>query len=437
LTIVALSVLGVAMLCLFRIAAPSKGVADIAWFLKLVVIQSVIYLAVAWLSLRSNDSRSVLVLGLVFAALFRLSIIFFPTYLYDDIYRYIWDGRVQAAGINPYRYIPAEEPLAQLRDEKIYPHINRRETVHTIYPPVAQAAFFLITRFSESVTWMKAAMVGFEAIAIWAIVQLLGSFGYARQRVLIYAWHPLAVWEFAGSGHADALAIAFIALALLAHRKRAETLTGVLIACATCVKLFPVVLFPALYTRRGWKMPVAFVATILVAYLPYLSVGPMRVLGSLPAYSSEQGLVSGKQYFLLALARQIVNVPTLVYFIVVAAVLGILALWMMLKRGDDTRYLRNGLVIASVFMLFQAPHFSWYFTWLIPFLCFIPSVPFFYLTLANFVLYLTWLNDTSNRVVIYKAIIFAPFLILGLLITFSRGTRRTGTSKCLPDSPDV
>ena len=424
-TKIALSILGIAMLLLFRIAVHSKGVADMPWFLELVVVQSVIYVAVSWLSLRSGDSRSLLVLGLVFAALFRFAIIFSPPYLSDDIFRYIWDGRVQAAGVNPYRYIPAEEPLAQLRDENIYPHINRRETVRTIYPPVGQAAFLLITRFSESVTWMKAAMVGFEAIAIWALVALLTSFGFARQRVLIYAWHPLAVWEFAGSGHADALAIAFIALALLARRKNAETLTGVLIACATCVKLFPIVLFPALYKRKSWKMPVAFVATILLAYLPYLSVGPMRVLGSLPAYSSEQGLLTGRQYFLLALVRNVVNVPTVAYFVLVAVVLGGLSLWMMRdQQGDDTRYLRNGLVIASVFMLFQAPHFSWYFTWLIPFLCFIPSILFFYLTLANFVLYLTWLNDTPNRVVIYKALIFGPFVIFGLIEIWLR--RRHG-----------
>ena len=413
------------MLVLFRIAVHSEGVAGMVPFLELVVVQSVVYLAVSWLSLRSSDSRSLLLLGLVFAALFRLAIIFSPPYLSDDIFRYIWDGRVQAAGINPYRYIPAEEPLAQLRDEKIYQRINRRDTVRTIYPPIAQAAFLLITRFSESVTWMKAAMVGFEAIAIWAIVQLLSSFGFARQRVLIYAWHPLAVWEFAGSGHADALAIAFIALALLARRKNAETLTGVLLACATCVKLFPIVLLPAVYIRRSWRMPLAFVATVLIAYLPYLSVGPMGVLGSLPAYSSEQGLISGKQYFLLALARYVVDVPTVAYFVFVAAVLGALSLWMIRdRRGDDTRYLRNGLVIASVFMLFQAPHFSWYFTWLIPFLCFIPSIPFFYLSLANFVLYLTWLNDTPNRVIIYKTLIFAPFLVLGLILIWFRLTRQ-------------
>ena len=413
------------MLILIRIAVHSKGVADIQQFLELVVIQSVIYLVVAWLSLRSRDSRSILVLGLVFAALFRLSILFSPPYLSDDIYRYIWDGRVEAAGINPYRYIPAEQPLAQLRDDTIYPYINRRDTVRTIYPPVAQLTFLLVTRISESVTWMKAAMVGFEAVAIWAIIQLLSSFGFARQRVLIYAWHPLAVCEFAGSGHADALAIAFIALALLARRKKADTLIGVLLACATCVKFFPIVLFPALYIRRSWKMPLAFVVTVLIAYLPYLSVGPMGVLGSLPAYSSERGLISGDQYFLLTLVRLVLNanVPTMAYFIFVAAVLGILSLWMMQQGDNETRYLRNGLVIAAVFMLFQAPHFSWYFCWLIPFLCFIPSIPFFYLTLANFVLYLTWLNDTTNRVLIYKALIFAPFLILGLMLIWLRRRR--------------
>ena len=416
-TLIVLGILGVATLYLYRVAIHSKGVADITWFLKLVVVQIVIYLAVAWLSLRTSDSRSLLVLGLIFAALFRLSIIFFSPYLSDDIYRYIWDGRVQAAGINPYRYIPAEDSLAQLRDDKIYPYINRRDTAHTIYPPVAEAAFLVITRFSESVTWMKVAMVGFEAVAVWAIIQLLFSFGFARQRVLIYAWHPLVVWEFAGSGHIDALAIAFIALTLLARRKNKETATGLLLACATCVKLFPVVLLPAVYKRWSWKMPVAFVAAVVIAYLPYLGVGPMKALGSLPFYATERGLLTGEQYFLLALARQVfhVNVPTVGYFIFVIAVLGALSLWMIRERSDDTQYLRNGLLIASVFLLLLAPHFSWYFTWLIPFLCFIPSIPFFYLTVANFLLYLTWLGDAPNRVLVLKALIFVPFLILLLV----------------------
>ncbi|HJX92065.1 MAG TPA: glycosyltransferase 87 family protein [Pyrinomonadaceae bacterium] len=420
---VTLSILGVAMLVFYRIAVHSKEVPDIGWFLKLVLIQLVIYFAVAWLSLGTKDSSQLLVLGLIFATLFRLSILFSPPYLSDDIYRYVWDGRVQSAGINPYRYIPADESLAKLRDDKIYPNINRRDYARTIYPPVAEGAFLLITRLSESVTWMKAAMVGCEAITLWAIIQLLASFGFARQRVLIYAWHPLVVWEFAGSGHLDALAIAFIALALLARRKRYETLTGFLLASATCVKLFPVVLFPALYERWSWKMPLAFVGTILVTYLPYLSVGLLGVLGFLPGYVSERGMVSGEQFFLLTVARRLfsANVPASAYLICTVAGLGVLSLWLMRnQRSDEIRYLRSGLIVASAFMVLLAPHFAWYFSWLILFLCFIPSIPVFYLTAASFLLYLTWINDSPDRIFMLKSFIFVPFLILGILMIWSR-----------------
>ena len=412
-----LSILGVATLVLYRIAVRSKGASDIVWFLKLVLIQLIIYFAVVWLSLRTNDSRQILLLGLIFAALFRISILFSPPYLSDDVYRYVWDGRVQSAGINPYRYIPADESLAKLRDDRIYPNINRREYARTIYPPVAEGVFLLITRISESVTWMKAAMVGFEAITVWALIQLLVSFGFARQRVLIYAWHPLVVWEFAGSGHLDAMVIAFIALALLAHRKRRETLTVVLLACATCVKLFPAALFPAFYKRWSWKMPLAFVATVVVAYLPYLSVGPKGALGFLEGYANERGMFSGDQFFLLTVVRQVVsaNVPASAYLVFTVAVLGGLFLWMMLgKQSDDVSYIRNGLIIASIFMLLLAPHFSWYFCWLILFLCFIPAISVFYLTAASFLLYLTWINDTPDRVVLLKTLIFVPFLILAI-----------------------
>jgi hypothetical protein len=415
---VTLSLLGVAMLVLYRVAVHSKGVPDIAWFLKLVAVQIVIYVAVAWLSLHTKDSRALLLLGLIFAALFRLSILFAPPYLSDDIYRYVWDGRVQAAGINPYRYIPADEALAHLRDEKIYPNINRRDYAHTMYPPVAEAAFLLITRFSESVTWMKAAMFAFEAVAVWALVQLLVSFGFARQRVLIYAWHPLVIWEFAGSGHVDALAIALIALALVGHRRSRETLTGFFLACATCVKLFPAVLFPAFYRWGKWKMALAFVASVLISYVPYLSVGPVGTLGFLPGYASERGMTSGEQFFLLAVARRLFSagVPTSAYLILAVAVLGIAAVWLMGKQqSDELGYLRNSMIMGCVFTVLVAPHFSWYFAWLVVFLCFVPSVAVFYLTLSSFLLYLTWLGDDPDRVQLLKALIFVPFFILGLL----------------------
>jgi hypothetical protein len=172
--------------------------------------------------------------------------------------------------------------------------------------------------------------------------------------------------------------------------------------------------------RGSRKMPLAFVATILVAYLPYLSVGPLGMLGFLPGYASERGMVSGEQFFVLAVVRKLLNasVPVSVYVIFSMTVLGILSVWLILEQWRDDRgdrYLRNCLIMASVFMVLLAPHFAWYFSWLILFLCFIPSIPVFYLTLASFLLYLTWLNDTSDRVFMLKTLIFTPSLLLGVL----------------------
>src|SRR6185503_19558912 len=289
--------IGLTLLVLFRIGQRATGVADIAWFIKLALFQSVLYLIAAWLIVRNRGGRGTVVLVLIFAGLFRLSILFAPPYLSDDIYRYVWDGRVQAAGINPYRYIPADEHLQSLRDEEIYPKINRRDYAHTIYPPVAEAVFLLTTRVSESITWMKAIMIGFEAIAIWAIAQLLAACGLARQRILIYAWHPLVIWEFAGSGHVDPIAIAFIALALLARRKNAEVATGVALACATLGKVFPIILLPALNKRWNLKMPLAVAITILLGYIPYVSVGLRGALVFLLGLAPERGIESGEQFF--------------------------------------------------------------------------------------------------------------------------------------------
>jgi len=87
---------------------------------------------------------------------------------------------------------------------------------------------------------------------------------------------------------------------------------------------------------------------------------------------------------------------------------------MLGKQSDDVSYIRNGLIIASSFILLLAPHFSWYFCWLILFLCFIPAISVFYLTAASFLLYLTWINDTPDRVVLLKTLIFAPFVLLAI-----------------------
>jgi hypothetical protein len=409
-----LLLLGCASLALYRIGAGAKSADDIRWFLKVALVQSALYLLASFIILRSRSSRATLLLTILFAVLFRLSIIFSPPYLSDDIYRYIWDGRVQAAGINPFRYIPAAPELAHLRDDAIYPRINRRDYAHTIYPPVAQIIFLLTTRISENVTWMKFTMVVFEAIAVWAIAQLLASFGLARERILLYAWHPLLIWEFAGSGHADAITIAFIALAFLAWRRNAHLGAGVALACATLTKLIPVVLLPALLRHERWKPVVAFVATIIVGYLGYLSVGLVGAMGSLPVYSSEQGLMTGKQYYLLNVARKLfgANVSPVVYICAGMLVMAAIALWVLLRKPRPEDKLEAPMALATATTVLFAPHYSWYFTWLVPFLCFTPSLWMFYLTIASFLLYRTWLGDSPDDMLLLNSSIYLPTLLI-------------------------
>jgi len=418
-----LVVLGATSVLLYRIGLHANGVAGISWFIKLVGVQAALYLIAAWIVFHARSSRTTLALVFAFAVLFRLSIVFAPPYLSDDIYRYIWDGRVQAAAINPYRYVPSAPELAHLRDEQIYPKINRRDYAHTIYPPLAESLFLVTTRISESVVWMKLTILGFELLGMWAMVQLLTSYGLAPQRLLVYAWHPLVIWEFAGSGHVDAIAVAFIALALLAWRKSNDVGTGLALASGALIKLFPVVLLPAFFKRpRGTVAVLVFVGLIVVAYLPYLSVGPKAVFGFLPGYASEQGLVSGEQFYLLGVARRLFGevVPPFAFLIFAMFVMGVIAGWTILRQTRSEENLKPAMLLATITTVLFAPHYSWYFTWLVPFLCFVPSAAVFYLTIAAVLLYLTWLGDSREQMFVINSLIYLPFLSIAAIESWWR-----------------
>ncbi|MFC6049013.1 hypothetical protein ACFPYM_14375, partial [Methylobacterium hispanicum] len=153
-------------------------------------------------------------------------------FLSSDIYRYVWDGQVQAAGINPYRYLPVDPALAHLRDPAVFPWINRATYALTIYPPAAQAVFALVGMLTPTVFGMKLAMVGFEALALLCLLGLLSLARLPRERVLLYAWNPLALWSFACDGHVDAIAIGLLPVALLCRARAREGLAGAMLAAA-------------------------------------------------------------------------------------------------------------------------------------------------------------------------------------------------------------
>ena len=182
-------------------------------YIGMAIATGLAALAAAAVAERAEPARALwLILGV--ALLLRLFLLLLDPLLSTDIYRYVWDGKVQAAGINPYRYVPADAALASLRDAAIYPHINRADTAVTIYPPVAEMFFFLVTRFGENVATMKVALLACEGVTATMIVLLLRQLARPVTRIVAYAWHPLPLWEIANSGHVDALMVALMMLGL-------------------------------------------------------------------------------------------------------------------------------------------------------------------------------------------------------------------------------
>ena len=321
-----------------------------------------------------------------------------------DLFRYVWDGRVQAAGVNPYLHVPSDAALSGLRDGAIYPFINRADYAPTMYPPAAQVVFYLITRISEAPIAMKAAMVAFEALAVWTMLQLLALRGLPRSRILLYVWHPLPLWEFARSGHVDIVAIAFLLLAFLATERRAPILAGIALGACALVKYFPVVTAPALYKRWDWRLPLAFVAAVAVLYLPYIGAGT-KVFGFLGGYISEEGLDRGSGIFWWQLIGAFVSLPewTFSFYLAAAAlVMAVFVLVVVMRPRRPDADLAGAMLLAVAFTLLVAPHYAWYFAWLVPFLCFYPVVGVIYLTCAVNLLYFAhWPPTVSEAVPIY------------------------------------
>jgi hypothetical protein len=210
------------------------------------------FLALALLRLsryRGLPRASLLVFAIALAA--RAPLIGAPPLLSDDLYRYVWEGRVLAHGGNPWRQAPSDPALAELREPEIFPRINHPQLA-TIYPPLAEAGFALVASLSPTVWAMKLWVLLHDL----ALVALLCAWCERRTgsavAAIAYAWNPLVIVEYAGAGHNDPTAMVWLAAAFLLCEAR-PTLSALALVAGGMVKLAPLVALPYLMRRWPWR----------------------------------------------------------------------------------------------------------------------------------------------------------------------------------------
>ena len=392
---------------------------------------ALVYFAAVWLVRSGPVTRRATVLVLLLAAAMRVLPLATPPFLSSDLFRYVWDGRVQAHGINPYLYLPAAPELEFLRDDEIYTSTNRSEEAPTIYPPVAQIIFAAIGQIWSSLAMVKLVMAGFEATAIGVVAWLLHKAGRPAAGVLIYAWNPLPIWEYAGNGHIDGASLGFLALAMLVASTSRRGLTGAVLGLAILCKLLPAAIFPAFWRRWDWPMLIGVVLVIVALYGFYTIGAGWHVLGYLPGYANEEGLETGQGFFILRALGLFMAVPawlTKLYMALAGlGLLGLAAYYMLgpkLPADPGVRVLVIGqaaAVLATATTVALSPHYPWYLGWLSLFACFAPYRSVVYLSASGVLLYL----DPYHREAIYPWVIYGPCLALAVLdVARARRTAR-------------
>ena len=216
-------------------------------FIELALAGGVVYLIALYGFARTRATRTTTIL-LIFAAIaFRATLWPMEPTLSDDLQRYRWEGKVQAHGWNPYAIAPNDPRLANLRD-KYYEVMPGRE-LPAIYPPATELLFRATWKVFPGPTAFK---IPFAAADVLVLLLLAWMFRHDKDRdfrLAIYAWNPLVIVEFAGSGHNDVAGAA-------RNRMRAgagEEMAGVAsvpIALAAMAKVFPAVLLPVWIRER-------------------------------------------------------------------------------------------------------------------------------------------------------------------------------------------
>lgn len=303
-------------------------------------------------------SRRGLLLAIGVALSWRIALIAAPPLLSDDVYRYVWEGRIQAQGGNPYRWLdrPEAERWIPLRDA-VWQRVNHKDYT-AIYPPLWQLAARAVVSGHDSVVAMKGFLVACEVLTWLLLARLLASRGQPPERLLVAAWSPLALVEIAGSSHNEPLGILLFTAALLALAGGRTTSSAIAATLAFLAKLVPGLLALP-WTRRFRPWHAAWGAALLaVSTWPYAGAGRgllRTLLGYGEHWRFNETLFAGLD----------ATLPPPVPAALAVALLLTLGAWLAVGRVEPAA---ASLAMTSAWLLLMPSVLPWYALWLLPLL---------------------------------------------------------------------
>jgi len=401
-------VLGAVLLVALTICSRKVGsTGELSFIIPLAIAGIAYLLAIREFFSTTSFPRRVIVIGLVLAALWHVPFLLVSPGSDDDIHRYLWDGRVQRLGYNPYEVVPSDPALAALHTPETRTMNN--PDVPSPYPAGAQLFFRAVTSIHESMFALKVAFVICDVAIVLVLLDVLRTSQQAAHWILAYAWHPLLATEVAGSGHIDIVGTLLLLVSIAALMRRWRAVAAVAFALAVGMKFLPIILLPLYWKRVRVRDATLAAIVVVLLYLPFFTHGRIPI-GSLGTYV--QRFRFNDPVF-AALER--VAAPQLV--VGLAVLVGFLtAIWF---RRKSVAWSSDAFAWPMAASLLCAPVvYPWYLLWLLPFLRSASTVPIIIWTVSIIPTYYVWQLRTLGR----------PWVVPGWIMLLEYGSVATAAA---------
>lgn len=401
-----LIVVGWALTACFAVCAalPGRIGADVRGFQAAYLAGFVGYLALVWVITRSTDASNPGKWRWWLIGCIAVRAVLLATPPGDDAYRYVWEGRVQLAGFNPFLHPPDDPSLAELRDAD-WAKINHRD-YPAIYGPVAQAEFLVAAAIHPSVYTIKTLHVVWDLLIVVVLAACLRRGpdplvgGRRPHGAVLYGLCPLVLTAFGIEGHLDSLMLLAVAIAVWAVLSKRLHLAGVMLGLAIATKIIPIVLLPWFLIRHR-RAAVIAVVVAAICYFPYLSAG-MGVFASLHRFGTAD------EFFSMLSAFSVTSFESDAVRWAVLGLLGVILLALARRRDNFTMY---GLgATGALLMLTPIVHY-WYLSWVLMFTPFRVHLRWLVIALAMVVYFEAQLRRHTTG--IWSMPTWAPLVVWG------------------------